>query len=143
MADDEPGADGAKRPSITPEEVLKGLVAPQGGASEASKAEKQYLKRFRALSLESQTGYAHLQGIRDHYKHKGRWSNFLIFAIGGMLVFQSILLWRVGMGKLDFKDYDWLLPALLVQNLGQVIGLAVFAVKYLFSDISNQNQKSK
>ena len=70
--------------------------------------------------------YAHLKGTQDHYWHKGNWSWFLMAAVGGMLIFQSILLWQVGKGYLDFKDYEWLLPALLVQNLGQVVGLAVF-----------------
>ncbi len=59
-------------------------------------------------------------------------------AIAGMIVFQAVLLWKVGKGQLDFAKYEWLLPALLVQNLGQVVGLAVYAVRYLFSDITSQ-----
>lgn len=50
-----------------------------------------------------------------------------------------ILLVLVGSGVLDFKDYDWLLPALFVQNLAQIVGLASYAVKHLFSDITLKN----
>ena len=121
-------------------DVLKGIIPSENSSgSGISRSEKQYLKRFQALSVEGQVQYAHLKGIQDHYKHKGRWSNFLIGAIAAMLIFQSVLLIKVGLGLWDFSQYEWLLPALLVQNLAQVVGLSVWAVKYLFSDISNQN----
>lgn len=56
-----------------------------------------------------------------------------------MIGYQMILLVLVGHGALDFKDYDWLLPALLVQNLAQIVGLAIYAVRHLFSDITLKN----
>jgi len=122
------------------EDVLKGIIQSENSSgSGISRSEKQYLRRFQTLSVEGQAQYAHLKGIQDHYKLKGRWSNFLIGAIAAMLVFQSVLLVMVGLGKWDFSKYEWLLPALLVQNLAQVVGLSVWAVRYLFSDISNQN----
>ncbi len=52
-----------------------------------------------------------------------------------MVVFQSFLLWMVGGGFWDFSEYEWLLPALLAQNLAQIVGLAVFVVKALFKPI--------
>lgn len=110
----------------------------QSEASESSQYELDYLEEYRLRSIKTEVDYAHLEGIRDHYKHKGNWSTFLMLAVAGMLLFQSFLLLEVGLGRLNFKDYEWLLPALLVQNLGQVIGLAVYAVRYLFSDITNQ-----
>lgn len=126
------------KPLPKSDDVLRGIVGKGGSASEMSRPEKDYLRRFQNLSVDGQVQYAHLQGIQDHYLHKGRWSNFLILAIASMLVFQSFLLVKVGVGAWDFSKYEWLLPALLVQNLAQVVGLSVWAVKYLFSDISNQ-----
>lgn len=79
----------------------------------------------------------HLQGASDHHFHKGKWSWFLMAAIGLMILFQSALLVSDGLAWLDFTAYEWLLPVLLVQNFGQVVVLAVYAVRYLFSDISN------
>lgn len=119
-------------------DVLAGLVVNGSEGSSISKSEKEYIRKFQHISVDGQLQYAHLGGIQDHYKHKGRWSNFLIGAIAAMLIFQSYLLVMVGLGKWDFSNYEWLLPALLVQNLAQVVGLSVWAVKYLFSDISNQ-----
>ena len=121
-------------------DVLAG-VTTESKPSETSLPERRYELEFGASSVDKQAQYAHLKGIRDHYKHKGRWSNFLILAIAAMLVFQSFLLIKVGLGIWDFSAYEWLLPALLVQNLAQVVGLSVWAVKYLFSDISNQKIK--
>ena len=74
--------------------------------------------------------------MQDHYKHKGRWSNFLMFVMFGMVAFQSVLLGFVGAGTWDFSKYQWLLPLLLGQNLAQIIGLAVFVVKALFKEQS-------
>jgi hypothetical protein len=120
------------------EDVIKGMVITGSSGSGISRSEKEYKKRFQSLSVEGAIEYAHQKGIEDHYKHKARWSNFLIGAIAAMLIFQSVLLVCVGLGVWDFTKYEWLLPALLVQNLTQVVGLSVWAVKYLFSDISNQ-----
>ena len=60
-------------------------------------------------------------------------------AIGLMILFQSELLVSVGLAWFDFTAYEWLLPVLLVQNFGQVVVLAVYAVRYLISDIGNRS----
>lgn len=127
------------KPLPRSDDVLKGVIGDS--PSKISRPEKEYMRRFQNISVDGQVQYAHLRGIQDHYRHKGRWSNFLIAAIAAMLVFQSVLLIKVGLGMWDFSKYEWLLPALLVQNLAQVVGLSVWAVKYLFSDISNQKVK--
>jgi len=90
---------------------------------------------FDKLSSISEKDYAHLKGLVDHYKHKSRWSHFLILLMAFMVLFQSFLLWKVGTGAWDFSKYEWLLPSLLVQNLAQIVGLAVFVVKALFRDM--------
>lgn len=131
-------ADDTKKLPHADEVLSEVSWADQNEASTASQYELDYLEEYRLRSIQTEVDYAHLEGIRDHYKHKGNWSTFLMLAVAGMLLFQSFLLCEVGLGRLDFKDYEWLLPALLVQNLGQVIGLAVYAVRYLFSDITNK-----
>lgn len=115
-----------------PKDVLAEVKASLG---EPAKAESQYLDRFRRTSIEAQESYAHLQGLRDHYHHKKMWSWFIMALMAGMIGFQCYLLSKVGTNAWDFKAYEWLLPALLVQNLAQVVGLAVFVVKALFKDI--------
>jgi hypothetical protein len=122
-----------------PEELLADIGASnQGGTSSATVVEENFNIQFQKYAVESESDYVHVQGAREHYAHKRYWSWFLMSAIGGMLIFQSTLLVLVGRGIIDFSQYKWLLPALLVQNLGQVVGLAVWAVKHLFSDIRSK-----
>ncbi len=97
--------------------------------------ERDFAEGFQQSSVQLETEYAHLQGIRDHYWHKGRWSFFLMGLLGLMIVFQWYLLWSVGVKAWDFTQYEWLLPILLVQNLGQIIGLAFIVVKSLFREM--------
>ena len=56
-------------------------------------------------------------------------------ATGALILFQFELLVPLGLCQLDCTAYDWLLPVLLVQAFGQTAGLAVYAVRYLFSKI--------
>jgi hypothetical protein len=85
--------------------------------------------------IDRQRGYQHLLGLQRHYEHKSKWSYFLMAMMAGMLGFQSLLLGLVGAGTWTFLGYDWLLPALLVQNLAQIAGLCVIVVQSLFKDI--------
>lgn len=90
---------------------------------------------FWRHSTDQEMNYVRLRALQDHYKHKGRWSNFLMFVMFLMVAFQSVLLGLVGGKVWDFTDYEWLLPVLLAQNLAQIVGLAVFVVKALFKDM--------
>lgn len=117
----------------TAREILDSL-APVVAGENLTKVEGIYRRKFSKDSIEAQAKYEHLQGLRDHYKQKGHWSLFLIILMGGMVVFQCVLLGMVGAGQWDFSKYQWLLPALLAQNLAQIVGLAIFVVKSLFKD---------
>lgn len=97
--------------------------------------EEKYVTRFGRQAVEVEERYEHLIGLRDHYRHKRGWSVFLACVMSVMIGFQILLLALVGAGIWTFAEYDWLLPALLVQNLAQVIGLAVIVVKSLFKDM--------
>lgn len=132
----EPQTSGQGTPSA--KEVLQGMKSSGEPISGASVQERRYADAFESDAVAQQAAYVHLSGISDHYRDKGLWSKFLMGAIAAMLGFQSLLLLMVGFGWWDFTSYEWLLPALLVQNLTQVVGLSVWAVKYLFSDISEQ-----
>jgi uncharacterized membrane protein YcfT len=54
------------------------------------------------------------------------------------MMFQSGVVLAVGLQALNFVEYKWLLPALLVQNLAQVVGLAVFVVRSLFKEMKDE-----
>lgn len=109
-------------------------AALQAGLPDSDKQERRWLRAFNERSVESQEKYARLKGLEAHYRHRGHWSYFLMILMAGMVCFQSYLLVQVGQDNWDFTKYSWLLPALLAQNLAQIVGLAVFVVRALFTD---------
>lgn len=121
----------------SPAEVLNSV----DGLESTGGAEAYFEHSFEAASLDAEFDYAHLKGLTSHYHHKGCWSYFLMFCIGSMIIFQSVLLWLVGLNRMDFSQYTWLLPALLVQNLTQIVGLAAFAVRSLFDKRSRKDDR--
>lgn len=108
------------------------LSQVQTDASESNFLQQMLQQKFNSDAAQAEADWTHLKGLRDHYWHKGNWSWFLMLLLAAMIGFQSYLLYKVGIGSWDFSQYNWLIPALLVQNLGQVIALAVIVVKSLF-----------
>lgn len=121
---------GSKLPSV---DDLKKQLQIDPKAEKASQG--KFVGKFKREATQAQAEYIHLTGLNDHYKHKGKWSYFLMFLLFLMILFQCILLRQVGLGHWDFTKYEWLLPILLVQNLGQIISLAFVVVKSLFKDL--------
>ena len=103
------------------------------------KDELEFDESFEATAIDVERSWTHLRGLQDHYRRRKNWSRFLILALFGMLTFQWVLLGMVGSGIWDFTKYEWLLPILLVQNLGQIIGLAFVVVRSLFKDIDHRS----
>lgn len=117
------------------EDVIANIETDDEDDDLVSRYERDFAEGFEQSSVWLETEYAHLQGIRDHYHHKGKWSFFLMGLLSSMIIFQWLLLWMVGIKWWDFTEYEWLLPILLVQNLGQIIGLAFIVVKSLFREM--------
>jgi len=84
-------------------------------------------------TIDAELAYTHLLGLQDHYGLKKVWAYAVMFFMLIMIVFQCVLLGLVGGHVWSFTDYKWLLPALLVQNLAQIAGLAFIVVKALFN----------
>lgn len=103
----------------------------------AETGQEDYEHSFSIEAARAERAYLHLSGLADHYRHKKKWSAWLLTLIIFLMLFQSSLLVAVGINFLDFSQYQWLLPALLVQNVAQVIGLAVFVVRSLFKDMKD------
>ncbi len=98
-------------------------------------AEKEFEGEFDRQRIEAEREYTKLQGLRDHFRHKKHWSNFLMLIMGFMVCFQSLLIVCVGVDWWNFRDYEWLLPTLMIQYLLQIVGLATFVVRSLFKDV--------
>ena len=89
-------------------------------------------RKFLSESEKAEDEWIRLRALQDHYRHKTVWSWFILAIMAVMILFQYGLLICVGTGVLSFVDYDWLLPAFLAQNLGQIIALALVIVRSLF-----------
>ena len=135
MSDMESGQE-AMDASLPTLEQARADVSHSKSVDVPRRLQRKFLTRFGLLSVEAQRSYTHLAGLKAHYTHKALWSYFLILLMAFMVGFQSFLLYKVGGGAWDFSKYAWLLPALLVQNLAQIVGLAVFVVKALFKDMN-------
>ncbi len=128
-----------KRPP-TIQELLKEVATTSTAGSDAGgpdidAAEARQVVAQKAddnAALDRQLRYSKLKAFNDHHYNKGLWSKFIMWVMGGMIFFQSLLLMKVGTRQWDFSDYDYLLPILLVQNLAQIITLAAIIVKALF-----------
>jgi len=117
------------------EEVLPSLQELRQDVSAGTGDNPEALKKlYEQDAIESKKAYAQLSGLQRHYSHKAWWSLFLMVAMASMIGFQSYLLYKVGSNQWNFEAYDWLLPALLVQNLAQIAGLCVIVVKALFTE---------
>lgn len=124
--------------------TIEELLAETSDASAAEEEarwedELEFDNHFQLRAVDAERAWAHLKGLQDHYRHKKNWSIFLMVILGGMIGFQWILLAMVGWSEWDFTKYEWLLPILLVQNLGQIIGLAFVVVKSLFKDMDSRS----
>lgn len=93
-------------------------------------------EEHRRILIEVEREFVILQGLYDHYSHKKYWSYFLMSLITALLTCEYLILYGVGINYLDFLDYQWLLPTLLLQTLLQIFALAVIVVKSLFSEKS-------
>lgn len=123
-----------KLPSLpTAEEVKKELDSTPARKRKRRREENIFEKELSTDSAERQTDYEHAKGLADHYRHKRYWSWFIIGLMSWMILFQSGTIFMVGFNWWDFTKYEWLLPSLLVQNLAQLVGLAVIVVRSLFS----------
>ncbi len=111
------------------DEILK-----QGGAPPTNKPEPPAPTDDGDGEVNRQLAYAKLLAFERHHSNKASWSLFMMAVLAGLVIFQIILLVKVGEGTWDFTKYEWLLPLLLVQNLAQIIGLAHVVVTALFDN---------
>lgn len=121
----------SKTTILTAEEILAELDS-NALVSEASEKQAQYEQTFSNESIEREAQFIRLQALKDHFKLKKEWSGFIKKTLIFLLGFQSILLLLVGFDFLNFRDYKWLLPTLLIQTLAHVSALAVIVVNSLF-----------
>ena len=97
--------------------------------------EAGWQRRHEDALMRGEEAWIRARGLEAHFRHKSLWSSVLIFTIAWMVIFESILVWCVGVGWWDFTQYSWLIPTLMIQFLAQIVGLGLLVVKSLFRDM--------
>lgn len=136
MAEDSNETSGHKTSDFpSPESILDELNSQIYENKQENENYEEYFAQEYSRHRYQQLEYIELKGLEGHYKHKYYWSWFLMALMFCLVAFQSFLLGQVGAKIWDYSQYEWLLPLLLVQNFAQIVGLAVFVVRSLFSDM--------
>lgn len=117
-------------PRVSPDDAFKDVGSD---AEESWRYQDKFENEFSKKSVIGETEWVKLNGLSDHFWHKKLWSWVLLGVIVWMVFFQSALLIGIGLGRFDFTSYSWLLPTVMIQYLAQIVGLAVFVVRHLFS----------
>lgn len=73
-------------------------------------------------------------GRRRYFDLRDTWSTWIIGWITGLIGFNALVTVLVGMGCLDYSEYEWFITAVIVQTFLQIVGLGAVAVAYLFND---------
>lgn len=75
-----------------------------------------------------------VEGRKDFFALRKRWSRFLKWMLFLMIYFQIMLAICIGFGWMDFSQYQKFLYCVIGENFVQIIGLCYIIVNYLFKD---------
>jgi len=79
----------------------------------------------------------HATGWEGFYALRSRWSTFIMFAIGTLVLFQIGLTLAIGTKWINFDNNKLFLNLVIGENFAQIVGLAYIVVKCLFKDPPN------
>lgn len=131
-----------------PPEEFVGSPAADAAASTDADPDAESIVDTEALAQRIEpspipVGYARLNdeaeatirrdGLTQFYGLRRMWSGWLIGWVSVLICFQIVLTFSIGLGLLDYKDYDWFLPLVTAQNFLQIVGMAIVVVRFLHS----------
>lgn len=109
---------------LTREEVLQAIGT----------GEREEEDPVKVLALaDARLALVEVQGRTQFYDLRSRWSNYIAVWITFLIVFNVALTVLVGIGCLNFQDYQWFISAITVETFLQIVGMGYVAVKFLFS----------
>ena len=109
--------------SVTREEALDAIV-------KASEADDDEGKSGELLGAASQA--VEIIGRRKYFDLRDTWSKWIIGWITVLIAFDSIVTVAVGLGCLDYSQYEGFITVVFLQTFLQIVGLGAVAVRYLF-----------
>lgn len=78
-----------------------------------------------------------LDGRTAFFKLRRNWSAALMIWISTFIVFHVAVTVAVGLGALDFLEYQWLIPLITVENFLQIVGMGYVVVRFLYPNEIN------
>jgi hypothetical protein len=73
-----------------------------------------------------------LDGRKAFFELRQQWSRAVMAWISCFLLFHIALTVAVGLGRLDFLQYQWLIPLITVENFLQIVGMGYVVVRFLY-----------
>lgn len=73
-----------------------------------------------------------LDGKRAFFRLRKHWSAALMVWISSFIAFHVSITIAVGLGSLDFLEYQWLIPLITVENFLQIVGMGYVVVRFLY-----------
>lgn len=83
---------------------------------------------------EAELARTNVRGRKEFFDLRKRWSKAILIWISVLIGFNALITLAVGIGCLNFQNYEWFITAVTVETFLQVVGLGYVAVRYLFSD---------
>lgn len=100
--------------------------------TQISDASEKPPEGFKEQKNQSSAEKLELDARGQFIRLRGHWSVLLIIWITSLLVFQISLALMVGTEVLNFENYQWFLPLVVAQNFGQVVGMGLVIVRFLY-----------
>jgi hypothetical protein len=85
------------------------------------------------LAAESRTSEVEIEGRKDFFALRTRWSTMIIWWISILIAFNCALAILVGAGLLRFTEMPTFITAVTVETFLQIVALGAIAVRFLFS----------
>lgn len=73
------------------------------------------------------------KGREKFYALRQEWSVAIIIWISLLILFNVAITALVGLGYLNYKEYQWFITAVTIETFLQIVGMGYIAVKFLFS----------
>jgi hypothetical protein len=81
-----------------------------------------------------------LDGRSAFFKLRKHWSAALMIWISSFIIFHIAITVAVGLGALDFIEYQWPIPLITVENFLQIVGMGYVVVRFLYPNDINAAQ---
>ncbi len=128
------GVGGQKRnPKKDFSQLVKIVESPQAEKKSSTVDEirqKQSEQRLKDRETRRE-GEARFYGLRDD------WSKYIFWFVSGMIVFEILLTFLIGTGKLDFTKHQTFLYIVIAENFAQIVGMGYIVANYLFPKSKN------